>query len=32
MGETFEAVQFLLEVRPYYHGDLKKFDRLLNTL
>lgn len=32
MGLTKIAVNFLLDVRNYYDGDLKKFDRLLTTL
>jgi hypothetical protein len=31
-GQTQIAVSFLQEARPYYHGDLRKFDRLLLTL
>lgn len=32
MGETEIAVKFLKDARPYYHGDLPKFDRLMTTL
>ena len=32
MGQTEIAVKFLEDIRPYYRGDLKKFDRLLITL
>ncbi len=32
MGETNLAVCFLKEVKPYYRGDMSKFDRLLTTL
>ena len=32
MGDTKDAINFLEDARPYYDGDIKKYDKLMETL